>query len=396
MKLTQAALASLRLPEGVNDRAFSIDDTPGFAVRLRRNREGKVKATFTFQYRFGKKQGRPVFGPATPATIPAARAWAMALYVKTKGGVDPVAERAAAVAKAGETVGACLELFLAQRAKTLRPRSLVEMRRHLLVHCRPLHRLPIADVDRRTVALLLNKLAETSGPVAANLTRSALSTFMVWAMKQGLVDTNPVVATNKNPTQSRERTLTDDELRAIWLALDDGPDDYSALVRLLILTAARRQELGGLTWSECDLDAELIHLPRERMKQKRAFDLPLSPPAVAILKARPRHPDHDFVFGTKIGFQTWSWAKRQLDERLTIAPWRLHDLRRTAATRMAEKIKILPHVIEEVLGHARPGIAAVYNKSTYLPEKADALVRWAEYVSALAEGRPSKVVSLRA
>jgi hypothetical protein len=63
---------------------------------------------------------------------------------------------------------------------------------------------------------------------------------------------------------------------------------------------------------------------------------------------------------------------------------------------MAEKIKILPHVIEEVLGHARPGIAAVYNKSTYLPEKADALVRWAEYVSALAEGRPSKVVSLRA
>jgi integrase len=216
-------------------------------------------------------------------------------------------------------------------------------------------------------------------------------------MREGLTEQNPVANTNRHEEGgSRERVLTSDELRAIWTATA-GSDQYSAIVRLLLLSACRRDEAGSLRWSEVDLNQAIISLPGERTKNSKPFDIPLTPAALAVLEAQPRQ-DRAFIFGRgQGGFSGWSKSKAELDQRANIAPWRLHDLRRTASTVM-HGLGVPPHIVEAVLNHIsghKGGVAGVYNKAAYAAEKAAALALWAEHVLAVVEGRPAKIVSLR-
>src|SRR5262249_21159035 len=147
---------------------------------------------------------------------------------------------------------------------------------------------------------------------------------------------------------------TDDELRSIWNAL--GNDPYGDIVRLLALTGQRRLEIGHLNWKEVDLGKGVISLPAERTKNSRPHDIPLSDPALAILKPRPRLAGSEHVFTSGPNdFPGWSNHKLALDTRIAskgaISPWRLHDLRRTVSTRMHDELGILPHIVEAVLNH---------------------------------------------
>jgi integrase len=236
------------------------------------------------------------------------------------------------------------------------------------------------------VAARLDKIASEHGPVSADRARAALSTFFAWAIGEGLCETNPVVGTNKHfdGERSRDRVLTDRELAVIWQALPDS--DYGAIVRLLILTGQRREEIGALRWSEVDLEAREIALPPVRNKNGRPHDIPLSDQALSILKSRPARASRDLVFGNgprgrdgearSCGFQGWAKAKLALDQQISsVDPWRLHDVRRTVATRMAE-LGVQPHVVEAVLNHVsghKAGVAGVYNRSSYAHEKREAL-----------------------
>jgi integrase len=397
MKLTKAAVAGLTLPADCNEKTYWDDDIPLFGVRLRK---GGSKG-WIFWYRLGGRSSplRKIGLGATSAVSSAeARAEAAKLYAKVRLGQDPAGGKAESIVRAGETVESALRPFLARQAKRLKPRSYAEVERHLLAQAKPLHRLPLRAVDRRTVAKLLVEIGESAGPSAANRLRSDLHTFFVWAAREGTVDVNPVANTNRHEEGgSRERVLTSDELQAIWAATADG-NQYTAIVRLLLLTAARRDELGSLQWSEVDLDNAMISLPGERTKNLKPFDIPLTPAVLAILAAQPRR-DRPFVFGRgQGGFSGWSKSKMELDQRANIAPWRLHDLRRTASTVM-HGLGVQPHVVEAVLNHIsghKGGVAGVYNRATYSAEKAAALALWAEHVLAVVEGRPAKIVSLRA
>ena len=178
--------------------------------------------------------------------------------------------------------------------------------------------------------------------------------------------------------------LSQTELTAVLSALTD--DQFSDIIRLLILTGQRRDEIGGLRWSEVDLDRGLIVLPPARTKNKRLHELPLSWQARAILERQARR-DGDLVFGTGAGgFTSWSNSKATLDKRLNgIGEWRLHDLRRTAATMMAE-LGVLPHIIEAILNHVsghRAGVAGIYNRAKYQADMRDALERWGEHVAGI-------------
>ena len=212
---------------------------------------------------------------------------------------------------------------------------------------------------------------------------SLLSAFFSWAMGEGLADANPVIGTNKaaGEIKARDRVLTDTELATIWRGLPDN--DYGRIVRLLALTGCRRDEIGSLRWSEIKRDARLIALPGERTKNSRTHDVPLSKVALEVIDSIPRRVNREFVFGEgKGGFSGWSKAKAALDVKLGLEPWRLHDLRRTASTRMADA-GVQPHIIEAVINHVsghKAGVAGVYNRSTYENEKRAALDALSNYV----------------
>src|SRR5499427_4014299 len=247
---------------------------------------------------------------------------------------------------------------------------------------------------------LLTELA-ASGPTLANSVRASLSSFFSWAMSQGLADANPIVGTSLAVTKARDRVLTDAELGSIWDALHS--DAYGDNVKLLALTGQRRDEIGSLRWSEVNFDKAVISLPRERTKNSRPHDIPLSDAALSILKARPCLAGRDYVFASGAhGYRGWANNKIVLDatniaSKGAISPWRVHDLRRTVSTRMHDELGILPHIVEAVLNHVsghRAGVAGVYNRALYAKEKAIALARWGEHLSAIVSGGSSKVVAM--
>jgi len=376
--------------------------------------------SWVFQYRIGSKQRRITFGSIN--SIPAARAreQAVRFYAAVKLGRDPAGEKTADQRLVNETVGAVLPAFLARQNDRLRSRSFIEVERHLMLHAKRLHGLPMAKVTRRDIAAVLSAIAASKSGATANRVRASLSSFFSWMIREGLIDQHPVAWTERSEETSRARVLSDDELRSIWLALKD--DTYGAIVRLLILTGCRREEIGALKWSEVNLDEAIISLPSERTKNKNPHEVPLTQAAVAILKEQPRRtlPDGsacEFVFArVPRGFSDWAGGKADLDQRIIaarkenakqqsranaqIVPWVLHDFRRTLSTLMHERLGIQPHIVEACLGHSgghRRGIAGVYNRSGYRAEKRRALEVWADHVLALVEGRKSgKVVPLRA
>ncbi len=389
MKLTAANVAKLALPSGKADHIEPDDDVPGFGYRIR---DSGARA-WTFQYRIGRRQRRLTIGSASALSASAAREAAVKLYAKVKLGQDPAGDKDKAVAAQAETFEAALKPYLARQRQRLRARSIVEITRHLEVHAKPLHRLPLAAIGRRDIARLIAQLIETSGPVAANCTIKSVSAFLAFCVRDGLIDSNVAAFVNKLPETARSRVLSDSELQAIWRATA-GDDRYSAIVRLLMLTGARRQEIGDLQWSE--IDKATITLPPSRTKNARPHEVPLSSAALEIIEAQPRQEGRDYIFGAaQRGFRVWSYGKATLDARARIAtPWVLHDLRRTLSTVMHERLGVAPHIVEACLGHQVGGISAVYNKSTYLNEKRRALDLWADHVASVAEGRPAKVVPL--
>jgi len=203
------------------------------------------------------------------------------------------------------------------------------------------------------------------------------------AITEVLLEANPVQGTAKAAESGpRERVLTEAELRKLWAAL--GQNWYSDIVRLLLLTGQRREEIGALAWSEIDFDRGMIVLAPVRTKNSRHHQLPLSRQALAILQHQPRR---DFLFSRRKGFANWVRPKAALDKHLGIAPWRLHDLRRTCATGMAE-LGVQPHIIEAVLNHAsghKGKVAGIYNRASYSEPMREALQRWADHLQRICE-----------
>jgi integrase len=232
--------------------------------------------------------------------------------------------------------------------------------------------------------------------VARNRTKSTLSGLFAWALERDIVPANPVVGIRELKEAPRERVLDDDELRKLWaaggvLGYPDGP-----FLRMLLLAAARRNEIARLEWSELDLAAGVWRLPAHRAKTGAAREIPLTEHAVATLLAVPRIGER-FVFTTngRVPICDYTRIKGRIDAASRVTDWTLHDLRRSAATTMADKLAIMPHVVSAVLGHAAGDrIHRTYNKSKYLLEQRNALDRWATHITGAAE--PRVVVPLHA
>jgi integrase len=398
MKLTTTTVARKELlPAGKAEAIHFDDEIPGFGLRIRE----AGSRSFIFQYKLGRKQRRMALGVATPLTITEARKTAAKLHARVKLGQDPASDKVEAQRQASETFEPCADEFLDTLRDRYRPGSFREIRRHLLLHAKPLHHLPVARITLRDVADLIAAVTKQSGAVTANRVRSSLSVLFSWLIQNGRVPANPVVNTGKNPEKSRDRVLASPELKSIWNNLNG--DQYGAIIRLLMLTGQRANEIAGLRWSEIT-DGQ-ITLPAERTKNKRAHTLPLSPATAEVIAQQPVRTDRDLVFGDGGGpFSGWSRCKERLDQRIAKAndgkplpAWTHHDVRRSVATHMAE-IGVLPHIVEAVLNHVgghKAGVAGTYNRATYEKDKRDALILWAEHLAAVVKARPGKVTPLR-
>ena len=280
----------------------------------------------------------------------------------------------------------------------MRSRSFTEMQRYLQSsYFKPLHNIPVDSVTRRDVAARVLIIGRESGQVAAARARTALSGMFSWAMAHGFCEANPTVGTAKpKEPPSRERTLSDQELLAVWRAA--GDDDFGRIVKLLALTGQRRTEVGGMCWSEIDLGGSTWVIPKERAKNKREHKVPLAELALNVIRAVPTVVGRDLLFGarTNRGFTSWNEHKRKLDARLgdQVRPWTLHDLRRTFCTRLAD-LGVLPHVIEVAVNHQsghKRGPAGIYNRSKYAAAVQKAVFLWDRHVTALIEGREERKV----
>jgi integrase len=396
MKLTVKTTDGIKLPKGKSDCIVFDDDIAGFGLRLR---EGGSR-TWVYQYRIGKKQRRMVLGSAKSVPLSLARKNASDLEAKVRLGGDPAMNKETARIEVGNTFAVLADQFLEARKRSWRTRTYEEVKRYLIKDAKSLHPFSITAIAQRNVANLLSDIAKEKGDVTANRVRSSLCAFFGWIIREGvrLPEGNVASYTNKREESSRDRVLTDGELGLIWNACLD--DDYGAILKLLMLTGQRANEIAQLRWNEVH-DQQIV-LPAERTKNARSHVIPLSETAKGILPWF-RKGDRKFVFGRDdTGFSGWGKAKEKLEARVAEAEkplehWTVHDLRRTVATRMAE-LGVQPHIIEAVLNHVsghKGGVAGIYNRATYDKEKRDALNLWAEHVMATVEDHIATVVPLK-
>ena len=400
MQLSNRNVAALVRPADKDDVVIWDDDLPGFGVRLRGD-----KKTYLVQYRVGTQQRRESLGDVRKVKLENARKAARHRFAKVELNIDPRAEPGRAKAAAARlTLGVVAERYLDAKKAGLRPSTYREAKRYFIVHWRSLRDRPLDAIRRADIAACLQELIKARGPIAASRARVNLSALFSWAMKEGLCDANPVIATNDPEAgkRPRERVLSEAELAIIWKACQD--DDFGRIVKLLMLTGCRRREIGELKWSELDFDRGTMTIAGARTKNHRALTLTLPPAAIDLLRSISRREGNDNVFGGGIpGFTVWSYATDLLNARIVaaegkpLADWTLHDLRRSAATHMAEEIGVQPHIIEALLNHVsghKRGVAGIYNRARYDREIASALALWAEHVAAAVEGRKKKIVSL--
>ena len=404
MKLTKDSVAGLAMPAGKTDHIEWDDALPGFGVRLRGGRKSWV-----VQYRIGPQQRRESLGDVRKVRAEDARKIAQQRFAQAELGTDPVAEhrRASDQAIATKlTLAAVAERYLGQKeaklkAGTQRRATYQQAKLHLTgPHWKPLANRPIGDIKRAEVAARLQDIVTEHGRTAAARARANLSALFSWAVKEGLCESNPAVGTN-NPAEgikSRERVLADRELAAVWNACE--ADDFGHIVKLLILTGCRREEIGGLRWDEIDLDTGVMTVPGERTKNHRTHALSLPQVALDILQAAPRREGREFVFGGRGGsFSAWSYSTIALNNRIAaaegkpLAHWTLHDLRRSFRTGLG-RLGVAPHVAELCVNHAREGIEATYDKHRYGGEIAAALAVWADHVASVLDGTERKVIAL--
>jgi integrase len=246
---------------------------------------------------------------------------------------------------------------------------------------------------------MLDKIEEEAGPVQTDRVRAYLRKALSWyAERDDDFNLNAAfvrVGARANPKErARTRVLSDDEIRIVWPLLSEA-GTFGALLKMLLLTAQRRDEVANMAWTEIGADG-IWTIPAERYKTKRSNHVPLSNAARTVIEARPRIDGCDYVFPslTKTPFSGFGKGKARLDKAILIdmrkrankgaeveppPNWTLHDLRRTAKTLMA-RAGVRPDISERVLGHVIAGVEGVYDRHSYAHEKRDALEQLANQI----------------
>ena len=396
-RLTELGISKLAPP--ASGRIELFDSTlPGFGVRVT---SSGVRSFFVMTRVRGTLK-RVTLGNHPTLKLADARTAAREAMAMARLGNDPSAVKRAARRPAERPVEQVIEDYIARAQKARGRRSWPEVERSLTRELAPWRGRPIESITRADVLELLDAIVDRGSPAMANLLLRHLKHFLGWCLERGLIEVSPAAAI-RAPAEmrSRDRVLTEVELAAVWTACDTLGWPFGPLVRLLILTGQRRNEVAGMRWCDIDLQQRVWTLPRELTKSDRAHVVPLSDPAVEIIATLPRLGELVFPAsraGSSNAVSGFSRAKARLDAEMLrllrkdasehgqhaagieLKPWRLHDLRRTAASGMA-KLGAPPHVIGHALNHAPAAslgqLGAIYVRHDYAPETRQVLAAWA-------------------
>lgn len=408
MKLTQAAIDRLSAPKTGRSEIFDAA-FPAFGMRV--TDKGR-KSWFVFT-RLHKRQVRITLGSYPALGLAAARKAAREALEKAETGIDPRDEKRRAEA---DIVAVVVADWLARDQAGNRTAGDVKRLFEREILPKWGKRL-ITSIGRRDCLEIIDGIADRGAVTQARRAYAHLHRLFKWSAGRGIIESNPMADLPKPGAETkRERVLSDPELAEVWQASESLGWPFGPIVRLLILTGARREEIGALQWPEIDLEAASIALDGSRTKNGEPRTIPLSALALEIAKGLPRVkpekgcPPYVFTTTGRTSVSGWSKAKTLLDKAIadnrrarrtneTMADWRLHDLRRTCATGL-QRLGTRLEVIEAVLGHiggSRAGVVGVYQRHAFEPEKRAALDAWARHVAGLASanGRgKAKVIPL--
>ena len=356
------------------DRGF-----PGLALRISYG-GGK---SFVFFYRIGGKLRRMTLGTYPAISLAQARqAWRDARQ-DVAAGRDPAQVRKREVM--GTNFRSVADEWLDRDQSKNKTAKLV---RHIVERdLVPVwgHRA-VTDITRRDVRDLIDSIADRGAPIGARRVHAYVHRFFRWCVGRDIIEANPAADMPKPGSETkRDRVLSDEELTAVWNAAGKIGWPYGDAIRLLILTGARREEIGQLRWSEIKGDG--ITLEGARTKNGAPQTIPLSLAATTVLQHVPRIANSKQVFAPngRTAVSGWSRAKAKLDELSGASDWRIHDLRRTVATGL-QRLGVNLQTIEAVLGHtsgSRSGVVGVYQRHSFDAEKRAALEAWGAHITAL-------------
>ena len=355
------------------------------------------KKGFCVRYRIHGRSRRLVLQPGV--TLAQARKLAADAMFQLAQGADPAETRKAAKRKAADTardtVGFVCREYMAREGRHLRSRAQIEDILERLVFP-VLNARPIESARRSEIVRLLDGVEDKCGPVQADRTLGVIRRIFNWHAGRSDTFNSPIVrgmGRTKPASRARSRVLSEDELQRVWAAAGATSGPFGALVRFLLLTAARRNEASGLRWSEITADGWL--LPAVRNKTKVDLLRPLSQAAQRLLSEQPRFVGCEFVFTYgRRPITGYSKPKRQLDAASGTAGWCLHDLRRCARSLMS-RAGVNADVAERCLGHAIPGVRGIYDRHQYQAEMLHAFEALARQIELITNPPSDVVVELR-
>lgn len=378
-KLTKKLIDSLKYDaEGGRSDIRWDSDIVGFGLRL----YPSGKKSFIISYRHKGKKRLMALGAYGNLTIEKAREIAKKRFGEIANGQDPLEIKRSDKKKNKWTVKIAFESYLERYAKKQNKRW-KQIERAFKADVLPnFENLPIDEVNSDTIHKIIDTIIDRDSPIMANRTLAYIKKFLNWCVERNLIKTSPAMNISMpSAPVSRDRVLSDSEIKKIWKACEKDGFPFGNLTQFLFLTAQRRGEVAAMKWSEVNLKKQLWIIPKEKAKNNRSNEVPLSDLAANLLKSLPKMGVFIFTSSGKNPFDNFSRGKASLNKKLTVEHWTLHDIRRTVASGMAAETP--PHVVEKILNHSSgtiSGVAAIYNRYEYADEKREALEKWTEHI----------------
>jgi len=372
--------------------------------------------SWALRYRYAGKPKKLTLGRWPVMGLADARAAASNAIEAVDYGNDPSAAKKATKAARLETqlserdkIKTLVEKFGARHLSTLKSGETVkrELNRHVVAIW---GERDIQTITKRDVIDLLDGIADSGRVVTANRVRAYLNKFLNWAVERDIIGQSPAMGVKPAAKEkSRDRVLTDQEIKWFWQACSIEGQPWGHLGKMLLLTGQRLGEVVNMI--DREITGDLWHLTADRTKNGRAHDVALSEAARAVLGGVERVKGQaGYVFTTNgasalqgyhkgrnhIAKRMAEIASHEAGEAVEIPHWTFHDLRRTAATCMA-RLGIPVRVTEAVLNHVSGtggGIVGVYQRHDYADEKRNALDAWARFVGDLVDGTSDNVVRI--